>query len=290
MRFVRLKKRGRFHVVWFKPDLFDGGWLRLIVHRRSGRDAVLWLREVGPDLVPPPDMLRNYRLHIFFWTPPGTALQEDVVDGVPRFERDIQASLASGARSNVFAIPRSYTGPGGPGDPRIASISVSGRSDPVPADPSFASYCARISGPCATSDQVAAEIEAIGRDEGWGREGQDLVLLFTGSPLAVCEEAGCELISEPCGYHSFTELGRVYAAVLMSAAEGSRCAGGGPPDIEFARDLIGHEQNEAVVDPGLEGIEIADPCQGHFLRQSINGTEYIVPELLRYGVCASTDE
>lgn len=235
-------------------------------------------------------MLRNYRLHIFFWTPPNTALQEDVIDGIPQFESNIQASLASGARSNAFAIPGSYTGPNGPGDPRISSIRVTGRSDAIPVDRSSANYCTGVSVPCATSDQINSEIETVGRAEGWGREGQDLVLLFTGSPLAVCLEAGCELRTEACGYHSITKLGRVYAAVIMSAAESSNCANGGPPDVEFARALIGHEQNEAVVDPGLEGIEIADPCQGHFVLESINGTQYVLPELLLYGVCASTDE
>jgi hypothetical protein len=279
IRVVRLRKRGRFHLVWFEPALFEGGWLRLIVRRPLHSIAVVWERELGPNLIPAPDMLRDYHLHIFFWTPPGTALQEDVVSGIPRFENDIQASLASGALSNIFAIPRSYSGPDGPGDPRIASIDVSGRSDPVPEAPIVEGSCAGVTVPCATSAQIATEVEAVAHAEQWSRGGEDLILMYTGSPLAVCLKTNCALSTEPCGYHSITELGRAYATVIMSAAENSQCASAGPPDLEFARQLTGHEQNEAVVDPGIEGIEIADPCQGHFLIQLINGTRYVVPDV-----------
>ena len=235
-------------------------------------------------------MLRNYHLHIFSWTPPGTTLQSDVVSGAPLFERNIQASLASGASSNIFAIPASYSGPNGPGDPRIATIDEGGRSNPVPEAPPRERYCAGVPGPCATWSDIDAEVDKVGRAENWNRGPKDLVLLFTGSPLTICLEAHCELRTEPCGFHSMTDFGRAYAAVIMSAAENAECAAGGPPDIEYARQLIGHEQNEAVVDPGGGGIEIADPCEGHFLAQEINGVSYVVPELLRSGVCASTDE
>lgn len=213
-----------------------------------------------------------------------------MISGAPLFERNIQASLASGALSNIFAIPASYSGPNGPGDPRIATIDEGGRSDPVSKASPQENFCAGVPGPCATWSEIAAEVDKVGRAENWNRGREDLVLVFTGSPLTVCLEAHCELRTEPCGYHSITDLGRVYATVIMSAAESAECAGGGPPDIEYARQLTGHEQNEAIVDPAGGGIEIADPCEGHFLLQAINGVNYVVPELLHYGVCASTDE
>jgi hypothetical protein len=302
IKFVRLNRKGRFHATWRVPLGFEGGRLRLLVRPDRRRRIVIWTRSirprpspanpespVGPN--PPPDMLRNYHLHILFWTPPGTALEEGVVSGMPEFERNIQASLAAGSRSNIFAIPGSYSGPNGPGDPRISSIDEAGRSDPVPVVASSSDPCASVSGPCATTSAVAAEIEGVANAENWSTGGDDLILLFTGSPLAVCGfEAACSLATEPCGYHSFTELERVYAVVIMSAAENSNCANGGTPDIEFARQLTDHEQNEAIVDPALQGIEIADPCQGNWASQSINGVSYVVPALLRNGICAFTDE
>jgi hypothetical protein len=236
-------------------------------------------------------MLRNYHLHILFWTPPGTSLEEGVVTGIPEFERNIQASMAAGAQSNIFAIPRSYAGPNGPGDPRISTIDMAVRRDSVPVVASSENGCASFTVPCATVEEVEAEIEAVADIEGWPGGGENLVTLYTGSPLGICGfEGNCSLATQPCGYHSITGHGRVYAIVIMSAAANSECAGGFSPDIEYARQLTGHEQNEAIVDPAGAGVEIADPCEGTFATQVINGISYELPELLRGGVCSSTDE
>jgi hypothetical protein len=62
---------------------------------------------------------------------------------------------------------------------------------------------------------------------------------------------------------------------------------GGKPDLGYAEQLTGHEQNEAIVDPDGTGTEIADPCVGQFAANEINGHEYVLPYLLLpSGVCS----
>jgi hypothetical protein len=62
---------------------------------------------------------------------------------------------------------------------------------------------------------------------------------------------------------------------------------GGAPNLQYAEQLTGHEQNEAIVDPDGQGTEIADPCVGNFAPNEINGHEYLVPYLqLPSGTCS----
>jgi hypothetical protein len=79
-----------------------------------------------------------------------------------------------------------------------------------------------------------------------------------------------------------TSAGYEYAEVIMSGVSAG-C------DVttasSYAVALIGHEQNEAVVDPWGYGVEVADPCEGQFASVPINGNIYELPALVEHDRC-----
>ncbi len=234
----------------------------------------------------PPKTLRDYALHLVFWSPPGTALASDVVPGMIQFEADVRASLSSGQQS-IFSVPGLYPHV----DPKIASIDEVNDSDAIPSDRSQR-FCAGSSQPCATAAQVGREVVKVASRRGWAGGSRALVLMVLAQPVLACDESGCTQEAEPCGFHGYAD-GRsksyVYALVTMSGVD-ARCGGNGmliPPDLDAAVLLTGHEQNEAVADPDGEGIEVADPCAGHFGQNIINGHQYTLPYLrLPSGRCS----
>lgn len=245
---------------------------------------------ISPSVIPP-TVLQDYALHLVFWTPPGSSVDSDVQPAVTQLETDIQAALGAGQTNNIFSVPGLYAG----GDPRIASIDTTRISDPIPTD-GIETYCQGIAQPCATGAQIGDEVAHLSAQNGWGSGAHDLTLIILGQPVLACVDAGtCSQNSEPCGFHSYalaSNQAYAYALVIMSGADAA-CGGGGtePPDESYAIALIGHEQNEAVADPNAAGTEIADPCEGHFGENGINGHEYALPYLLLpSGQCSIVDQ
>jgi hypothetical protein len=87
-----------------------------------------------------------------------------------------------------------------------------------------------------------------------------------------------------CGYHAVTSAGYAYADIIMSGVR-SGCRGSDTP-TSYAIELLGHEQNEALVDPLGYGLEVADKCQDDFKSVPINGHTYRLPAILQRGQCA----
>ena len=230
--------------------------------------------------VTPPAVLQDYALHVVFWTPPGSTLDSSVQPAVSQLETDIAAALGSGHTDNIFAVPGLYPG----GDPRIASIDTTVTSDPIPTD-SGESWCQVASQPCTTAAQIGDEVTRLSAENGWQGGAHDLTLVVLGQQVLACDDAGtCSQSGEACGFHSYAVANNQaypYALIIMSG-DYAACGGNGasPPDKYYAIALIGHEQNEAVADPNTMGTEIADPCQGHFGDNSINGHEYSLPSLM----------
>ncbi len=315
LKAVRLDAEGRFHFTIEVSTAKKAVMLRLIVEHKAHAKEI-WHRTVRLTSISPqrhqahkhhakkakgngsgsepsnayPDMLRDYHLHIVYWTPPGTTpILPEVREAISAFEHNVQSALAAGEASNIFAIPAEYTGAKGPGDPRIASIEEVSSSDPL-APAGDASVCASGGPSCASVGQVQAEVESQSEQAGWGGGEHNLVMIYAALPLIACTQSGCTPSSEPCGYHGFTSSGQAYSIIPLSG--GTASCGGGPNAIVnyggYAIELTGHEQNEAVVDPTGLGTEIADPCQGHFALNVINGVPYELPELMLHGSCAAS--
>jgi hypothetical protein len=221
-----------------------------------------------------------------FWTPTGTSLDSTVVTGMTQMETDIQTALANGQNTSIFVVPGQYSGSNGPGDPRISSIDTTLDADPIPANGSDQA-CQSVASSCATDTAVAQEVTALASRRGWAAGEHSLVLLVVAPQVIVCLDTGCTAAKEFCGYHSLSDRGQAYAVITMSGAAAD-CGGGyALPDFSYAAAPTGHEQNEAIVNPSGAGVEIADPCQGSFAWNSINGHEYQLPYLrLRSGVCS----
>lgn len=235
------------------------------------------------------DMLRDYHLHIVYWTPPGSVpVAAEVSEAISGLERNVQSALAAGEASNIFAIPGRLTGPKGPGDPRIASIEeVSSNDALTPAGD--ASLCAAGGQDCATVGQIESEVEARSEQARWGGGEANLMLIYASRSLVVCMESGCTPSSEPCGFHGYTASGQAYGVIALSGGT-AKCGAGPNANVnygEYAIALTGHEQNEAVADPTGTGTEIADPCEGHFALNVINGVPYELPELMLNGSCSA---
>jgi hypothetical protein len=307
----------RFTIRWRVPRAYKGGQARIAYHRHGLH--IIWRRllvvspkktsapsPTGPSQPPSspsppptspdppptsptspslPQELQDYALHVVFWTPPGTTLDPSVEPGMDQLENDIQTALASGQDNNIFAIPGLYPS----GDPRIASIDTQDDSDSIPHQPSD-SDCAGNSQPCAEPADIGQEVNALALRGGWAGGQQSLTLIVFGSPALACNGPNeCSPAAEPCGYHGYTGT-HAYSLIIMSGADAD-CGGNGSfggPDLDYAEQLTGHEQNEAVADPSGEGTEIADPCQGQFANNDINGHQYFLPYLLLpSGQCAS---
>ena len=229
----------------------------------------------------PGTMIRDYALHLLFWAPPGTTLASDIAPGMRTMESDIQTALATGHDDNIFSVPGQYQDSSGQGDPRIASIDATNDGDAVPANQT-GTACQNAPPPCVTTTQLDQEVDAVAARGGWTPGRHTLVLMVLASPVVVCDATACEF---GCSYHSLTAGGYPDAVITLSAALQGGC--GLAPDLQYAEDLTGHEQNEAIVDPDGTGTEIADPCVGNFAPNEINGHEYEVPYLqLPSGVCS----
>ncbi len=314
LKLVKLNAEGRFHFAVVVSTAKKTVMLRLVVDTKA-RTKAIWHRRLRLASITPqkhhapkhhttkakgngssgepstayPDMLRDYHLHILYWTPPGTtAIVPEVTEAISALEHNVQSALAAGEASNIFAIPGEYTGPKGPGDPRIASIEEVSASDPL-APASDVATCASGGPSCASRGQVEAEVETRSRQAGWGGGEHNLVLVYASRSLVVCMQSGCSPSSGTCGYHGFTSSGQAYGIIALSG--GTASCGGGPNAIVnyggYAIELTGHEQNEAVVDPVGLGTEIADPCEGQFTPNVINGVPYELPELMLHGSCAA---
>jgi hypothetical protein len=232
----------------------------------------------------PGTMLRDYALHLVFWTPPPTTLDSDVESGMEQLESDVKAALAAGQDGNIFSVPGDYTDALGPGDPRIASIDTTNDSDPLPADQ--AGIPCQEPTPCVTQTQVSQEVSSLAAEKGWTPGEHTLVLVIVAAPVLPCDAQACGTAFAD-GYHGQTLDGYAYAVDFMSPFNSSL-----PAELEalFAEGLTGHEQNEAIVDPSGAGLEIADPCGRSgplHATNEINGHLYsLQPLLLPSGVCS----
>lgn len=283
---------GRFVLRWRVPTGLRSEQARIAYfHLRIRVVRRLTLKPASVKRVTLPNPLQDYALHLVFWTPPGAALNSDVQPDVAQLENDVQAALAAGDDNNTFAVPALYPA----GDPRIASIDVTDTSDSIPVD-STETWCEGISQLCATPAQIGDEVTHLSRHNGWAGGAHALTLIILGQPVIACADATtCSQAAEACGYHSMvTTTTEAYAfAVISMSGANAECGDSGvaPPDAHYAINLIGHEQDEAVVDPNGDGKEIADPCEGQFGFNSINGHEYSLPYLmLPSGQCSIVDE
>ncbi len=288
VRAMRLGRRGRFDLRWTAPPGSSATPLRLVAVTRAGL-VIVW-RGSSPATPPldtfrAPERLRDYVLHLLFWEPPGTSISPETGVAVNRLEADVLVSLSRGARSNVFAVPFDYPSADGAGDPRIASIDERIDHDPLPPDLG-SGECAGFAGPCLSSAQIAAELDEQARIAHWGGGGRSLVLLYLSPQVALCGRQHCGAASDGCGYHGFSLERRVYGVIAMSGAYAD-CGGHVQPGGAYAISITAHEQNEAIVDPGADGKEIADPCEGSFAANTIDGVAYRLPELLVGDACSS---
>lgn len=206
-------------------------------------------------------MLRHYGLHLVYWG----QMPAEVEPAVARLEADVKTSLDAGATDNPFAVPRAYGDSLGRGDPRIASIDSTTVTDPFPKKPAL------------TRADVGREVTRLVRQHGWAAGNRSLVMVFTPPSVTVCVNTRCTPLNEPCGFHSLTHAGYAYADVIMSG-NAAYCGGSVSP-AHYAIALLGHEQNEAVVDPQGFGLEVADTCQGDSKSVSINGHAYDLPAI-----------
>jgi hypothetical protein len=288
LRAVRLNRNGRFDVRVTTSPGASTTPLRVVAVTRHGL-VILWSGSSPPapalDSFRPPERLRDYVLHLLFWEPPGTSIGPEVLATVNKLEADVLVALSQGARDNVFAVPFDYPSPDGAGDPRITSIDQRTDTDPVPPGPE-GGVCTGIPGPCVDSAQIGAELDEQSRIAHWGGGGRSLVLLYLAPEVALCPWQHCGAASEGCGYHGFSLERRVYGVIAMSGAY-AVCGGDVQPNGTYAVSITTHEQNEAIVDPGADGKEIADPCEGSFAPNVIDGVSYRLPELLVGETCSS---
>jgi hypothetical protein len=287
VRALRLGRRGRFELRWSGAPGSSQAPLRLVAV--SGRGlAVVWRGSSAPspagDTFRPPERLRDYVLHLLFWEPPGTSIAPEVRATVNKLEADVLVALSHGERANVFAVPFDYPSADGSGDPRIVSIDARTDRDALPPGPG-SGVCAGFPGACLGGSQIAAELDAQARLAGWSGGGRSLVLLYLAPQVALCGWQNCGAASDGCGYHGFSLERRVYGVIAMSGAYAD-CGDHVQPDGGYAISITTHEQNEAIVDPGATGAEIADPCESQFAPNVIDGVSYELPELLVGGACS----
>ena len=237
---------------------------------RSARSFVLL------QTLPQISVLRDYAVHLVYWAPDG-GIAAEVAPAVAQLEADVKASLDSGATDNPFAVPRAYGDSLGAGDPRIASIDAVTDTDPYPAPAK--GYCQGVSTPCLGDPDFAVEVERVARAHRWPAGNHTLVLVFTSSSLTACFRfaPNCTPQTEPGGFHDLSSAGYAYGEIVMS---GLNTRSGSPiSPADYAIALVGHEQNEAVVDPVTTGIEVGDRCEGQFKPVSINGHPYTLQAL-----------
>lgn len=221
-------------------------------------------------------VLRDYAVHLVYWDP-GGEMPADVAPAVSQLETDLKAALDAGATDNPFAVPRGFGDSLGGGDPRIASVDSTVVTDPYPRKPA-AGYCKGSTARCLGRADFDTEVARLARQHGWAAGNRSLVMIFTSPSVTACLDQGlCTRGSEPCGFHGLTPAGYAYAEVIMSGMSSS-CPFLGTP-AEYAIALVGHEQNEAVVDPQGQGVEVADPCQGQVESVLINGHSYELPAI-----------
>lgn len=220
--------------------------------------------------------LRDYALHVVYWAPAGD-MPAEVPPEMEQFESDVKASLDAGATDNPFAIPRAYADSLGAADPRIASIDTVVDTDPYPGTPA-PGYCAAAATPCLGDPDIAHEVTRLGAQNGWVPGNHTLVMLFTAPSLTVCSRFStqkCTRQTEPAGYHDLAHAGYAYADIIMSGLSFCGCT-----PSEYAVAVVAHEQDEAVVDPLANGVEVADPCERDALQSvPINGHSYNLPAI-----------
>ena len=219
-------------------------------------------------------VLRHYAVHLVYWAPDGD-MPVDVAPTALQLETDVKAALDAGATDNPFAIPRGFGDSLGGGDPRIASIDSTDVADAYPTKPA-AGYCQGAAPPCLGRPDLDNEVTRLAREHGWAAGNRSLIMVFTAPSVTACFTTGaCTAQTEACGYHWLAPAGFAYADVIMSGL-GSGCGG---TAAGYTVALIGHEQNEAVVDPEGFGVEVGDPCEGDVESISINGHSYNLPAI-----------
>lgn len=252
-------------ITWrWRPSVFANGPDAATVRcskgsvHRSGQASLLFL------LLHQIRVLRDYALHVVYWAPGGD-MPPDVPPAVSQFETDVKAALDAGDNGNPFAIARGYGDDLGPGDPRIASIDSTVVTDAYPPKPA-AGFCTGMPAPCLGQPDLAGEATRLARLHGWPASNRSLIMIFTAPSVNVCYLASdCAA----CGFHGLTKGGYVFIDVYMSCGTSTR----------YAIELVGHEQNEAVVDPEADAGEVADPCEGQYGDVTINGHSYRLPAI-----------
>ena len=220
------------------------------------------------------NVLRDYAVHLVYWAPDG-GIAAGVPSAVTQFESDVKASLDGHATDNPFAIAVGYGDSLGNGDPRIASIDTTTDADPYPAPAK--GYCRGVTTPCLGDLNFAREAERVARAHRWPGGNHTLVMFFTSSSVTACFRLApnCTPSTEPEGFHDLSIGGYAFAEIVMSGLR----PGDSISPADYAIALIGHEQNEAVVDPLANGVEIGDPCEGQFKSVQVNGHPYTLPAL-----------
>lgn len=269
-------RTGRARFRW-RPSIWADGAETVSIHCVKGRASASTETFLAIDKLPQVAVLRHYALHLVYWAPKHD-MPASVPTTVARFEADVKASLDAGATDNPFAIPRAYRDSAGPDDPRIASIDSTVDTHPYPK-PS-GGVCRPAPPACLAAADVGGEMVRIARQHRWATGNHTLIVVFTPPSLVVCNDGPCTLQTEVCGYHAVTGAGYAYADVIMSG-----CLGSDSPS-HYAVSLLGHEQNEALVDPLGFGLEVADKCEGDFRSIPINGHAYDLPAILLHGKCA----
>jgi hypothetical protein len=224
-------------------------------------------------------VLSTNRTHVIFWQPGHSrfAFDQGYRPLVERFLTDVAA--ASHSTSVVFALTGQYTDSAG----RAAAYASRYGGAVLDTDPLPPSQCTEppVAGPgwttCLTDRELQAEIEHVVRIRHLPTTQRDVYFLVTpkgvGSCMGAAATSGCALggkVNGYCGYHQFTNDGRVdYAFIPYNAVPG-HCQSNNPrPNgntADPALSTISHELSEMVTDPDGDGWtdgtgqEIADLC------------------------------
>ena len=224
-------------------------------------------------------VLSTSRTHIIFWQPSGSHLVFDpgYRGLVERFLGDV--ATASHSPDNVIALTGQYTDAAG----RPAAYDSLYAGAVLDTDQLPLSECTEPPGTgpgwtvCLTDAELQSEIERVVQAHGLPTTQHDVYFLVTPRGLGSCMDSsptsGCSLGGSAtgyCGYHRFTNDGRVdYAFIPYNAVPG-HCQSTHPRpngnSADPALSTVSHELSEMVTDPDGDGWtdgsgnEIGDLC------------------------------